>query len=49
MPNGQRTLQKLTFFPIARDTVRQLFESSTDNGSTWTPGFDGIYVRKSGP
>jgi hypothetical protein len=45
-PNGARTLQRLTFFPVARDTVRQLFESSSDNGATWTAGFDGMYVRK---
>jgi hypothetical protein len=47
-PDGARTLQKLTFFPIAADTVRQLFESSRDGGRTWTPGFDGLYVRKPG-
>ncbi len=45
-PNGARTLQKLTFFPIARDTVRQLFESSADEGKSWTSGFDGLYVRR---
>ena len=44
--NGQRVLQKLTFFPISRDTVRQLFETSADSGKTWQPGFDGRYVRK---
>jgi len=43
---GNRVLQKLTFFPIAPDTVRQLFESSIDDGKTWTPGFDARYVRK---
>jgi hypothetical protein len=43
---GNRVLQKLTFFPIAADTVRQLFESSIDDGKTWTPGFDARYVRK---
>ncbi|HEX6694889.1 MAG TPA: tetratricopeptide repeat protein [Longimicrobiales bacterium] len=43
---GNRTLQKLTFFPIARDSVRQLFEASTDDGKTWTAGFDGMYVRQ---
>lgn len=43
---GQRVLQKLTFFPISPDTVRQLFESSIDDGKTWTPGFDAMYVRK---
>jgi hypothetical protein len=45
-PNGQRTLQKLTFFPISQDSVRQLFETSTDEGKTWTAGFDGLYVRR---
>lgn len=45
-PNGSRILQKLTFFPISRDTVRQLFETSADSGKTWQPGFDGRYVRK---
>jgi hypothetical protein len=45
-PNGTHVLQRLTFFPTARDTVRQLFETSTDSGRTWKPGFDGRYVRK---
>ena len=45
-PNGSRVLQKLTFFPISKDTVRQLFETSADSGKSWQPGFDGRYVRK---
>jgi hypothetical protein len=45
-PNGGRLMQKLTFFPVSRDTVRQLFETSADSGKTWQPGFDGRYVRK---
>lgn len=45
-PNGARVLQKLTFFPIHADTVRQLFETSADSGRTWQPGFDGRYVRR---
>ena len=45
-PNGTRVLQRLTFFPVHRDTVRQLFETSSDSGKTWQPGFDGRYVRK---
>lgn len=43
--NGGRVLQKLTFFPVSRDTVRQLFETSSDSGRTWQSGFDGRYVR----
>jgi hypothetical protein len=45
-PNGAHVLQKLTFFAISKDTVRQLFETSTDSGRTWKPGFDGRYARK---
>ena len=28
------------------DRVRQLWESSTDGGRSWTVAFDGLYVRK---
>ncbi len=43
---GSRLEQKLTFFAIAPDTVRQLFEQSSDGGKTWTSTFDGRYVRR---
>ena len=43
---GNRVEQKLTFFAIAPDTVRQLFEQSTDGGKTWAPTFDGRYVKR---
>jgi tetratricopeptide (TPR) repeat protein len=43
--NGTVTMQRLTLTPLAPDSVRQLFEGSTD-GKTWTPGFDGLYVRR---
>ncbi len=42
---GERVMQKLTFFRIAADTVRQLFEASSDSGKTWQNTFDGRYVR----
>ena len=42
---GNRLEQKLTFFAIAPDTVRQLFEQSSDGGKSWKPTFDGRYVR----
>ena len=45
-PGGRRVEQKLTFFAIHPDTVRQLFEASNDSGRTWTPGFDGRYIRR---
>lgn len=44
--NGKKTLQKLTFFKLDENTVRQLFEASTDEGKTWTITYDLKYVRK---
>ncbi|MEO8620483.1 MAG: hypothetical protein ABI625_05420 [bacterium] len=43
--NGRRVLQKLTFFRVSADTVRQLFEASDDDGKSWKNTFDGRYVR----
>lgn len=44
--NGGRVLQKLTFTPFGRDTVRQTFEASTDSGRTWAVTFDARYIRR---
>ncbi len=41
------TIQKLSFFNLGPDKVRQLFEISHDNGNTWTPTVDLEYRRKS--
>ena len=43
--NGQKTLGRMTFFNLG-EKVRQLWETSTDDGKTWTVAFDGMYVRK---
>lgn len=43
---GARVLQKLTFFHVSSDTVRQLFEESADSGKTWASTYDLRYVRK---
>ena len=43
---GDTTLQKLTFFHVAPDTVRQVMESSADGGATWSTDWVGIYVRR---
>lgn len=43
--SGDTVLQKLTFFNVAPDTVRQLFEASQDGGQTWQATFDGLYVK----
>lgn len=48
LPNGGTQLGKMTFFRVSADSVRQLWEQSTDNGKTWSTGFDGMYVRKPG-
>jgi len=44
--NGKKTLQKLTFFKLDENTVRQLFEASNDDGKTWAITYDLKYVRK---
>ena len=44
--NGVKTLSRLTFFKLDENTVRQLAESSTDDGKTWKVGYDFKYVRK---
>ncbi|MEP5611419.1 MAG: tetratricopeptide repeat protein [Cyclobacteriaceae bacterium] len=45
-PGGNITLSRLTFTLLDDGTVRQLFESSSDDGKTWTSAFDGIYKKK---
>lgn len=43
--DGKKTLQKLTFFKLDENTVRQLAETSTNEGKTWTVSYDFKYVR----
>ncbi|MFN0177313.1 MAG: hypothetical protein ACKVZ0_00840 [Gemmatimonadales bacterium] len=38
--------QRLTFFKNDDGTVRQLWESSSDDGKTWSVAFDGLYRRR---
>jgi len=45
MPTGPAML-RMTFTPIDKNTVRQLGETSTDSGKTWTVGYDLYYHRK---
>lgn len=44
--NGKKVLNKLTFFKLDENTVRQLAESSADEGKTWTINYDFKYVRR---
>jgi len=42
---GVTALQRVTWTPSSDGTVRQLWESSEDGGTTWTTVFDGRYSR----
>jgi hypothetical protein len=44
--DGRKTLNRMTFSPLAEGRVRQLIEASKDDGKTWQVSFDGTYVRK---
>jgi hypothetical protein len=43
---GGTSIEKITWTPGADGTLGQLWESSTDNGKTWSVSFDGHYRRK---
>jgi hypothetical protein len=43
--SGKHSPQRVTWTPNADGSVRQLWESSTDEGKTWTVAFDGLYRR----
>ncbi len=43
---GHEVLNRITWTPITRDSVHQLWETSTDGGQTWSVAFDGRYVRR---
>jgi hypothetical protein len=43
---GGRLRHRITWSPLPGGTVRQVWESSRDEGKTWTVAFDGLYVRK---
>lgn len=43
---GEISISRMTFTLNEDGTVRQLMESSTDDGKTWQIAFDGLYKRK---
>lgn len=43
---GDPLLQRITWTPLAAGDVRQHWQQSTDNGTTWTTLFDGHYRKK---
>jgi hypothetical protein len=44
--DGAETLNRITWTPVATDSVRQLWETSSDGGGTWSVAFDGMYVKR---
>lgn len=44
--DGKKNLQKLTFFIIDENTVRQFAEVSTDEGKTWKVSYDFRYEKR---
>lgn len=45
-PTGAPARSRMTFTPLPDGAVRQLWEFSTDNGTTWHTSFDGTYRRR---
>lgn len=43
--DATRILQRITWTPQPEGRVRQLWEQSSDDGKTWTVGFDGMYAK----
>lgn len=51
-PNAQTGLaqrERITWTPNADGSVRQLWETSTDDGKTWAASFDGLYRKAATP
>lgn len=44
--DGTKLQERLTFFKLLEDRVRQLWEQSRDAGKSWQVVFDGIYKRR---
>jgi len=46
LPDAQKTITRLTFHKLSPDLVRQYFETTTDNGQSWTTTIDLQYHRR---
>ncbi len=46
--NGGTALHRISWTPNEDGSVRQLWETSLDDGSSWTVLFDGLYVKVAG-
>ena len=47
-PGGVTLQNRLQFFKLEGDRIRQFWEQSRDGGKTWTTTFDGEYRRRAG-
>ena len=47
-PDGRTLRHRLSFHANPDGTVRQLWKTSSDGGSTWATSFDGLYARRKG-
>ena len=47
-PDGTVLHHRLSFHANPDGTVRQLWETSSDGGSTWATSFDGLYAKRKG-
>ncbi len=47
-PDGKPARFRMTYTAEGTDRVRQFIERSSDKGKSWTPEFDGVYVRTKG-
>lgn len=45
---GQNARQKMSYAPLADGSVRQIGRISTDDGKTWSVGYDYTYRRRPG-
>ena len=46
LPDGGSYLDRTTLTRLPSGDVRQVIETSTDEGQSWTAGFDAIYRRR---
>lgn len=44
-PDGSTLRHRLSFRANPDGTVRQLWETSSDGGTTWATSFDGLYTK----
>lgn len=49
LADGKRILRRMVLSIVGKDRVRQYSERSTDEGKTWTPAYDFIYIRRNAP